>query len=190
MSRRIPGRTARYVARLARYVTRWAWVAWAALVLVADQLSKAAVQARLAVGESVLLAGGWVRLTHVRNSGAAFGLFSGQQALFVVATVAVVALAVLWSCKAAAGPANPGRGVSAGLGLASGGAVANLADRLRHGAVVDFIDVRLWPVFNVADAAIVVGVALLAWGLLVKSSSGRPAAGALPGPGRGEEDQG
>ncbi|HEY8486634.1 MAG TPA: signal peptidase II [Limnochordales bacterium] len=171
-------------------MTRWAWVAWAALVLAADQLSKAAVQARLAVGESVLLAGGWVRLTHLRNSGAAFGLFSGQQALFVVATGAVVALAVLWSCRAAASPASPGRGVSAGLGLASGGAVANLADRLRHGAVVDFIDVRLWPVFNVADAAIVVGVALLAWRLLVGGGRGRAAAGPLPGRGRGGEEQG
>ena len=144
---------------------RWRWVLWAAATVAADQLAKVWVQTFLAPGESVALIGPILRLTHVRNSGAAFGLLAGQGPVFMVATAAVLALAVAWTLRSGALRA----GTVAGLGLVSGGALANLVDRLRQGAVVDFIDVGLWPVFNLADAAIVTGVGLLLWHLLGRS---------------------
>ena len=144
---------------------RWRWVLWAAATVATDQLAKAWVQTFLAPGESVAVLGGSLRLTHVRNTGAAFGLLAGQGAVFVAATVAVLVLAMGWTLRTRL----PRPRAVVGVGLVSGGAVANLMDRLRQGAVVDFIDVGLWPVFNLADAAIVAGVGLLLWQLV-----GRP----------------
>lgn len=135
---------------------------WALVALVVDQLAKWGVRLGIDPGESVALIGQVVRLTHVTNTGAAFGLFSGQTALFVAATAAVITMAVLLASRLRFSD----QAALAGLGLASGGAAGNLADRLRLGAVVDFIDVGAWPVFNLADAAIVTGVGLLMWHLV------------------------
>lgn len=134
---------------------------WAVGTLAVDQAAKWAVARWLSPGDSVKLLGEMVRLTHVTNPGAAFGLFEGHQALFVTATGVVVALAAALAVRFGSGR----RWVLAGLGLAAGGAAGNLVDRLRHGAVLDFIDVAVWPVFNLADTAIVAGVVLLLWHL-------------------------
>ncbi len=135
--------------------------AWALGTLAVDQAAKWAVGRWLRPGESVALVGEAVRLTHVTNRGAAFGLMEGRYGLFVVATLAVVVLAGVLAARM--GPRSSR--TLAGLGLAAGGASGNLVDRLRHGAVLDFIDVAAWPVFNLADTAIVAGVALLLWHL-------------------------
>jgi signal peptidase II len=129
----------------------------AMIVLAADQLIKALITARLGNGSLVSLLGGLVRLDYTRNTGAAFGLYRGGGVLLVLVAVAVSAAIVLFYRSLARSP----RIVRCALGLILGGAVGNLVDRVRLGYVVDFIDLRWWPVFNVADSAIVVGVFLL-----------------------------
>ena len=129
-------------------------------MLAADQLTKALVASRFLPGESVPLIPKVLQLTYVQNTGAAFGLFKGQQLVFVAVSVAVVAW-ILWEFRRQQGMASRLNLWAAGLVL--GGAVGNLIDRLRLGYVVDFIDVRVWPVFNIGDSAITIGVTLLIW---------------------------
>lgn len=148
-------------------------VVWALGTLGLDQAAKWAVTRWLAPGESVELVGRAVRLTHVTNPGAAFGLFQGQRVLFAGATFVVLALAVVLAVRLGQGR----RWALAGLGLAAGGAAGNMVDRLRSGAVLDFIDVAVWPVFNLADTAIVAGVALLLWHLAREAPRAVSAAG-------------
>lgn len=127
----------------------------AAVVVVLDQATKAAVVSELALGERIDLALG-VDLAHVTNRGIAFGLFDDGQGLVVVVTAATLALVLGWFATAAARP-----GLWLGIGLLVGGALGNLADRAREDAVTDFIDPPLWPAFNIADVAITLGVAAI-----------------------------
>jgi signal peptidase II len=127
----------------------------AALVLAADQVTKAVVRASIERGEVVELVGG-LGLVNVRNRGIAFGLFSGAGPwLVLIVGVAMLILVAAFVANAATPLAwLPG-------GLLLGGAVGNLLDRLREGAVTDFIDLPSWPAFNLADSAITVGVLAL-----------------------------
>jgi len=127
-----------------------------------DQSSKAAVQMLMYLGESIPVAPPVFYLTYIMNPGAAFGLLAHQTSLFVTVTVLLVAGVLLGYRKL-----PPGRNLLRhGLGLVLGGALGNLADRLRYGRVVDFLDFRVWPVFNLADTAIVIGACFLVWELL------------------------
>ncbi len=136
------------------------------LIAVADQLSKAWVRTNLAEGQS-LFDIGFLRITHVRNTGAAFGLFQDQSfALTIVALVGITALLVYALVIHRYFPwLNSMLGRSA-LGLILGGTVGNLIDRFRFGYVTDFIDFRIWPAFNIADSTIVVGVTIFVCALL------------------------
>lgn len=139
----------------------------AALILALDQLTKAWVLRHLAPQQPwnpISALRPVVTLTYVTNTGAAFGLFPGGSAFFVIVSVVVIAAILLFYRQV---PAQLGL-ARAALALQCGGAVGNLADRLRHGHVIDFIDFHFWPVFNVADSAIVVGVVILAYYLLFK----------------------
>ena len=127
------------------------------LTLAADQLTKALIVASFVRGESLPLLPPLLCLTYVQNTGAAFGLFKGQQPLFVILSLLVIGV-ITW--ELATKRANDAVTVW-GCGLVLGGAAGNLIDRLRLGYVIDFIDLRVWPVFNVGDSAITVGVALL-----------------------------
>lgn len=129
--------------------------ALAALVLVADQIAKAAVEARLVPGEEVDVLGP-LGLTLSHNRGVAFGLAGGAGAPLVVLTV--VALGVV-AYLFARNPTRPGMWVA--TGLLAGGAIGNLVDRVRAGEVTDFVDLSPWPAFNLADVAITVGVLAL-----------------------------
>jgi signal peptidase II len=129
-------------------------VALASLVLVADQATK-----QLAVSQfddGAVSVGLGIELVEVRNDGVAFGLFGGGEALVIVITMAALALVAAYF---ALDPSRPG--LWAGIGLLSGGALGNLADRLREGSVIDFLDPPAWPAFNVADIAIVAGIATI-----------------------------
>ncbi|MEW6047032.1 MAG: signal peptidase II [Bacillota bacterium] len=137
--------------------------AWALGAVAVDQAAKWAIARWIPPGESIDLVGRLVRLTHVTNPGAAFGLFEGRYELFVFATASVLVLAGVLATRF---ERPRSQWALAGIGLAAGGAAGNLIDRLRNGAVLDFIDVGVWPVFNLADTAIVSGVALLFWHLL------------------------
>jgi signal peptidase II len=144
----------------------------AASIAVLDQATKAVASAALFLGDPVPVAGDVVRLTLVHNTGAAFGLFPGSRFPFIVISILAIAV-VLYLYTREAYRGVPQRVL---LGCILGGAVGNLVDRVRLGWVIDFIDVGIgrtrWPVFNVADSAVTVGVILLAWYL---SRAGRPA---------------
>ncbi len=137
-------------------------LALAVLILLADLATKIAVVATIAPGRNIRLLGGAVYLTHVRNPGAAFSFAAGATVLFSVIAV-VVAVVIVRTARRLYST-----GWAVALGLVLGGALGNLVDRLfrspgfLRGAVVDFIslfapDGRIWPVFNVADSAIVCG---------------------------------
>ncbi|MCL6521998.1 MAG: signal peptidase II [Firmicutes bacterium] len=148
----------------------FAWVA--ALVLAADWLSKAAVRQWMVPGQSIAVLPGFFYLTYTRNSGAAFSLFQGGSAWLAGVTLVISAVVVLFALR-------QGRGrpwLQVALGLILGGALGNLTDRLARGWVVDFLDFRVWPVFNLADSSVVVGALLLAWQLLAGEEAGRPRA--------------
>jgi len=127
-------------------------VAVALVVLVADQVTKAIVRGSIGRGERVDVVVG-IDLVNTRNSGVAFGFFSGGGA--IVALVAAIALAALLIFFAThlTRPL-----VWLPTGLLIGGAVGNLIDRAAEGAVTDFVDVSIWPAFNLADTAITIGV--------------------------------
>ena len=133
-----------------------ALVAVAVAALVADQVTKQLVVARLDFGESVHVAGP-LAIHHVRNSGIAFGLFSTWASVVTVLTAVAVAWMLGYFAKT--GARHPILPVA--LGLLIGGSVANLVDRVRLGHVTDFLDLGFWPAFNLADSFIVVGVTIL-----------------------------
>jgi signal peptidase II len=129
-------------------------VAFAALL--ADQLTKQIVISQLPFGDSVHVAGP-LSIRHVTNPGIAFGLFSSWAAVVTIVTACAVAWMLVYFAKA--GARHPVLPVA--LGLLIGGSLSNLADRLRLGHVTDFLDLRFWPAFNLADTFIVVGVTIL-----------------------------
>jgi signal peptidase II len=137
----------------------------ALVVLTVDQLSKWWVITHMQLGESWSPAA-FLRpiaaLTYVTNTGVAFGLFPGGGNIFVgVAMLAIVAIVAFYAHLAVGR-----RLMQLALGLTVGGAIGNLLDRLIHGHVIDFIDLRVWPVFNLADSSIVVAMLILAYYLL------------------------
>jgi len=151
----------------------------AGAIVALDQITKAVVLERLPLGVPVTVIDGWLALTLVLNPGLAFGLLGSVPPgwRWVVAALSLVALAVLARVALRVLPAGGWTGRLA-IGLIFGGAVGNLVDRARFGAVVDFVDVYWrgwhWPAFNVADSAITVGVALLALRLLNDRSTPAP----------------
>lgn len=127
------------------------------LVVVADQAAKAAIESNLVPGEEIDVLGP-LQLTSAHNTGVAFGLAGGGGTAVIVSTLAALALIVFLFSR---DPARPGMWIA--VGLLAGGALGNLADRVQAGSVTDFIDLPLWPPFNLADVAITAGVGLLAW---------------------------
>ena len=142
-------------------------IAIAAVIVVLDQLTKLIALSRLTPGVPVAVIEGFAALTLVMNPGLAFGLLAGIPAgwRWIVGLLSLVALVVLLRVALRILPSGGWREQSA-IGLIFGGAVGNLIDRTRFGAVVDFVDVYYrdwhWPAFNVADSAISIGVAFLA----------------------------
>lgn len=136
----------------------------AAFVVAADQAAKALVRDRLSPpGTSVRVLGDLVRFTHTRNTGAAFGMLPGNRYIFVGVSIVVIVSILVYAWRSR--PSRPM--IVAALGLVCGGAAGNLIDRAFIGYVTDFVQVPFdFPVFNVADSAIVVGVAMLVWWLL------------------------
>jgi signal peptidase II len=158
----------------ASFVKRFVWffVGLAGGILVLDQVTKALVSAALRLHESRPIIPGFLSLTLVHNTGAAFGILAGERSplrtgFFLIVSVVAMGfvLWLLWRLR-------PEQKVEAvALSLIFGGAVGNVIDRIRFGRVIDFIDVfymsHHWPAFNVADAAISVGVFLLFWCLIL-----------------------
>jgi signal peptidase II len=143
------------------------WAALAAIAgaaIAADQLTKHVVASQLWLDENVELVGPF-SIHHVQNSGIAFGL----------TLVAVAWMLVYFLRSGARHPLLP-----VAVGLLIGGSVSNLADRVRLGHVTDFLDLRYWPAFNLADSFIVVGVAILLGALVAADRAPRPPRGLEP----------
>jgi signal peptidase II len=141
---------------------QWAGLAAVAVAaIVADQVTKRAIEQRLALDEAHRVLP-FVWITRVRNSGIAFGIFPGRLAIVSLLTAA----AVVWMLIHFARSGSRHVLFPVALGLLVGGSVSNLADRVRDGHVTDFIHVSHWPTFNLADSFIVIGVGLLALGLV------------------------
>ena len=147
------------VAERSFAATPFQWLGLAAVVfaaLGADQLTKNIVSSRLDLDDQVHVVGPlWIH--HVQNSGIAFGLFSSATPFVIVLTVGAVAWMLAFFARS--GARHPVLPVA--LGLVIGGSVSNLIDRVRLGHVTDFLDLRFWPAFNLADSFICVGVAIL-----------------------------
>lgn len=133
-------------------------------VVVVDQAAKALVEANLLPGEDVEVLGP-IGLTLSHNSGVAFGLAGGGGVrLVLLATLALLVIGYIFSRD----PGRPGMWVA--VGLLAGGALGNLADRIRADAVTDYIQIGSWPAFNVADIAVTAGVLILALSYLREPS--------------------
>jgi len=141
------------------------------LIVVCDQVTKLYIDAVLWPHQSITIIENYVNITYVRNPGGAFGLFAQFDRRivrpFLLGLSAIAALVILLIYRST--PADRWL-VRLAFSLVLGGAIGNLIDRLRFDAVIDFLDVHWyqyhWPAFNVADAAITVGVTLLCWDLL------------------------
>ena len=141
----------------------------AVLAFALDQITKMGVRGRLSVGDSLDFWPGVMHLEHVQNFGAAWGVLSGQKWLLIVFTSVVIA-AIASSAREICGR---GKLAALGFGLILGGAVGNLFDRIVFGHVTDFFDLdtplrvlQTFPVFNIADCALTVGVVLMIASLL------------------------
>jgi signal peptidase II len=141
-----------------------------AIVLIADQAAKAAIEAQLVPGEDVDVLGP-LGLTLTHNRGVAFGLAGGAGAPLILITLVALGVVVYLFAH---DPARPGMWVA--TGLLAGGAIGNLVDRVRADAVTDFVDLPPWPPFNFADVAITAGVVLLVF-LYLRDAERRPESG-------------
>lgn len=130
-------------------------------VLFLDQLSKFIFSRFLSLNQSVLVIKGVFHLTLIHNRGAAFGILKNQVPVFVLASLFAVIL-IIRAIRKHSGSAL----YRFALCLILAGALGNLIDRLAFGYVIDFLDFRVWPVFNLADSAITIGAGILGWQIL------------------------
>jgi len=132
-----------------------------ALVILVDQITKVLVKEFLTLREPVRIIGDFLRFTYVENPGIAFGVRIGARSIFTLLSVAIVVVIFIYLFRAKRDRAS----VRFTLALVLGGAVGNLIDRIAYGRVVDFIDIGVknlrWPVFNVADMAVTIGMIIL-----------------------------
>jgi signal peptidase II len=147
----------------------------AVAAVVADQVTKRLIEHQLALDESRQVLP-FLSITHVRNTGIAFGIFPGRLGIVSVLTLVAVAWMLLHFARSGARHVL----LPVALGLLVGGSVSNLIDRVRDGRVTDFIHVSHWPTFNLADSFIVIGVVLL---LLSLSRLERSEGSQIPPPG-------
>lgn len=141
-------------------------------ILVLDRLTKILIVRTMTEFQSIPVIPGVFHLTYVRNAGAAFSLLPNRTTFFVIVSLAVaVAVAIFGPRFARLGPAW-----AVALGLVLGGTLGNLWDRMTSGLVIDFLDVRVWPVFNVADSSLVIGVIILSY-LIIRYPIGQPGGG-------------
>lgn len=149
--------------------------------MVLDQLSKALVNSSMRMGESISVLGNFFRLTHILNPGGAFGTRLGNNIFYTVLSVLAILIAVYFFTKSK----KEDRVLQLAFSLVLGGALGNLLDRIRYGEVLDFLDfdffnIRIppfkfgfidfsgfyldrWPVFNIADSAVTIGMILILW---------------------------
>ena len=129
------------------------------LVALSDYASKHYIKTTMAEGASIPVIDGVFHITYVLNSGAAFGLFADQRVLFILMGGLLFIIAAVYYRHIA----RQASLFQASVALFLGGALGNLIDRVQSGQVVDFLDFRIWPVFNIADMAICLGAGCILW---------------------------
>ena len=134
------------------------------VIVAADQFVKSIITASMVPGESIPILQHVFHLTYVLNPGAAFGILPNQRFLFLIAGGAILVVAMLIYSRIKR------TDTLMRLGMISmiSGAAANLIDRFQNGLVVDYLDFRIWPVFNIADIAIVIGTCFMVYALMFK----------------------
>ncbi len=133
-------------------------------IIFLDQLSKSLATKNLLLNQSVPLIKGIFHLTLIHNRGAAFGVLKNQTQLFIFASLFAIIL-IFWDLRKNKYKKYSLYNISLSFILA--GALGNLIDRLTFGYVIDFLDFRIWPVFNIADSAITLGAVMLGWSILI-----------------------
>lgn len=133
--------------------------------IILDQVAKFYIQGTMSMGMSHPIIPGIFHITYILNPGAAFGILENQRLFFIFVAVAILVVAAYFYARLLKEPLL----LRCGAGLLLGGAVGNLIDRIRIGAVVDFFDFRIWPIFNFADIAIVVGVGLVIYNVFLQT---------------------
>ena len=129
----------------------------ALLIVFLDQLTKFLIKQNLQLSQSIPIISNVFHLTYITNTGSAFGLFKGLNVFFIVFLIIVIGFIIHFIKKIRENE----KLLQFSIGLLLGGTIGNLLDRVLLGYVVDFIDFRIWPVFNIADSAVTIGVILL-----------------------------
>jgi signal peptidase II len=151
----------------------WILLVFCLGILLSDQVTKFMVVQKFPLYQRVEVIQGFFNLTHVRNTGGAFGIFGGEKGgigsiLFVVVSLIAVGAIVFFFIKIK----EHEKTLALSFSLILSGAIGNLIDRLRYGEVVDFLDFHLstyhWPAFNIADSAICIGIGLMALEVLIR----------------------
>lgn len=136
------------------------------LVVVLDRITKLVVVKTMTENMSIPIIKDILHLTYILNPGAAFGMLEYSRVFFISLTMVILACAVIFRKKIQQETPM----IKFGGALFLGGAIGNLVDRIKTGLVIDFIDFRVWPIFNVADIAICVGVGLIVWSVMREES--------------------
>lgn len=136
----------------------------AAIILILDQGSKFLIKNKLNLLESIPIIPDVFHLTYIENPGAAFGMLAHKRLFFILATIVI--LAIIFYLYFKVGKENKILAIS--LGLVVGGALGNLIDRVLTGTVTDFMDFRVFPIFNIADSAIIIGMMVVAFQFIIK----------------------
>lgn len=126
-------------------------------IIALDQISKYYIQQTMQLGLSIPVLDGFFHITYILNAGAAFGILENQRWFFIFTAVFLLLAALRYWQKIKKQPVF----MQLGIAMMLGGAAGNVIDRTMIGSVVDFIDFRVWPIFNIADIFIVVGVILI-----------------------------
>ena len=129
----------------------------ALLIVILDQFTKFLVKQNFQLNQSIPIIKNILHLTYITNTGSAFGLFKGLNWFFVFFSVIVI-IAIFYYLERIV---KNEKLLQFAVGLLLGGTIGNLIDRVAYGAVIDFIDFRVWPVFNIADSAVTIGVIIL-----------------------------
>lgn len=129
----------------------------ALVIVLLDQFTKFLIKLNLQLNESVPIIKNVFHLTYITNTGSAFGLFKGINPFFILFSIVVIAI-ILYFTKIIK---ENEKALQLAVGLLLGGTIGNLIDRIFHGSVIDFIDFRIWPVFNIADSAVTISIVFL-----------------------------
>lgn len=138
----------------------------ALLIFIVDRFLKFLVSINLDIGEVIPVLS-FFQITHLRNTGMAFGLFAGNNNILIIINILVVIALVLFvkfNCRAE-------KYIVLAYGLILGGAASNLWDRCFYGGVIDYIDFKIWPVFNIADTSITIAAFLIAYSIIKPAST-------------------